>query len=917
MIKCSGDANCLFEHSLQSMPNFFFQLFLLILSCSLVANARAQRQTIVFNYEAASGQLCKISDTPQVSDVQPVNLTLGWHSASGQLPELTLCNLTITREFSELMVIASDPQRAGCYLLKPLSPKGYLTLRGVILPEVFPKHFINLTETLSDWRISVEIEKISSATQLQFSPQQVSGKGWATRVNETGQIPFDIPVTAPKPGLNGLGISGGFRHHPFYPPGGPWPGSLSHMIVLVPPMLEHDGGEAGIQPRYLIKIHIQDQDTLYIGLTGQDWQNLLAEGRLSTAGIMAFLRQRISQQQLQQDQRQELEDLLDRQDLDETAPVADKYIQYLLEQLSTPVVLDIMPVSHQHLPEILTLGNVPSKSSSGSAPAKSAQATGTSSSSSTSSWGSAKKTIRQTVGSGGQPPPPEDTGLPATSQPAAELDLVEVFRNIQGAIMLNHQKWSMLLHAFGCLSYEELLNLHSNCILVPELLETYLPRLKDLQGKLIFLQVFYEELQADTAYKEVIKRLFIAVPKEFRKQLTQPISLHIGKPEDSEQALESLLRFLAGTLFQSKWVYWLKGLLKCESALDCFKQCRANGLEGFRRLYADPVLKRLFDTYLPNAFIQWLQGGAAPWPNPELPRIDEVEHVFNMPGINRLNFWKDLALNAYANSAITFHQFQDLVTSKEGRQFGTVKAIAAMLDSRRANRFLSTLQNLLKVQNPRLMELIKQQSSNELQAVMSRQLELLPMPEDAGEADDWRRALAAALSTTTDVGFLKFFRVSLYSSFIVENNCDENSSPIELKVNLLLEVTPPASERGRIHDLLRRCIRKQPIQDEYDRALAQIRRSDPHFLAVWKSERGTTKRKLLEEAGSEEGDVEYPCPVCMESMKNIPTGICFTCRNGICLPCARKICRGHRGRCPACRAENLQIARDFEEEEKK
>lgn len=910
------------------MKCFFLQLLLIMLCCSLFAAARAERQALVFNYEAASGQICKISNISRVHYIEPVNLTLSWHSVSGRLPELTLCNLAITHELSASMVLVSDPQRSGCYQLKPVSRRGHLNLKGVILPEVLPEHFINLSETQADWRISFEIEEIPSAIQLQLplqvlskevlSKEVLSRKAWPGKVNETDQMPFDL-FTASEPERYRLNnIPGDFRHPPFYPSGGPGPGSLNYIVIL-PPMLAEDTGETQIQARYLIKIHIPDQDTLYIWLTWQDWQNLLTEDRLTAADIMAFLRQRIREQQLHQDQRQELEDLLDPQRTGETVPEADQYIHYLLEQLGTPVYLDIMPVSHQRLPEILTLGNGSSKSSSRPATTStSGQASGTDSSSLANQQGRKNLPDKKGKGLDDQKPPSDDTGLLTTSEPVTELDLVAVLRACPGVTILDNNKWLMLLYAFGCLSYEELLKQHRYYMPVLDLLEQYVPKLENLQDKLGFLQAIYTELKSDLAYIDAMEQLLSAVPVVFHKQLKQPITLSIGIPENSEQAVESLVRLLAGALFQFKWCYHLSGVLNCQTALECLQQCRANGIEGFRNLYHCSDFRRLLNTHLPTVFIEWLRGGDSPCLDPALPQIDAPEHIFDMPGISRLNFWEDLALNAYANSAITFHQFQKLVTSSESERFGIMREIAFMLDTRRANRLFSTLQNLLQVQNPRLWEQIQRQSSSPLQAIMGRQLELLPMPPDAGEADAWRRAMAAALVSIKNTSDLVQVEASLFSKYMVEEMNRYSLSIINLvqiKIQLLLVTNPPPPDKGLVDNLLPDCF-KGTARKVLLNTMAQICWSDPQFLPTREQEpvHPGTKRSGSQTVKEDE-DSEHPCPVCFGSMENVPTGICFNCRNGICLPCAKKIRNEYQGSCPVCRAKALQIPRDFEEKE--
>ena len=207
-----------------------------------------------------------------------------------------------------------------------------------------------------------------------------------------------------------------------------------------------------------------------------------------------------------------------------------------------------------------------------------------------------------------------------------------------------------------------------------------------------------------------------SIPEPYREVVRQDFRLESGISGDEESALEILRRVTAVALSGDSYTSALKLEFTTANTGDdisrILMRCHSQGVEGYRRLYRDTVFRRFYDTFLSPACLDWLQGGLPPWPEPEEAIIQSAAQAMNMAGLSRLDSWGTFVLEAYGNSALTFHQFQRLVELPDEQRYEELRRVSATLDTRRDSRFLLTLSQTLKKQHPLLAERLIRQASD-------------------------------------------------------------------------------------------------------------------------------------------------------------------------------------------------------------
>ena len=906
--------------------------------------------TLTLRYDPGTGRYTKVSSGQLSVDQQTLSADLYWRSESESVPTIGFCGAERLRiAEDESMVVARllpGEQGEACYQLQFLQPEGRITLHD--LDADWQQYsFIDTSEAVPGWMVHFRLSPDSVAPGA-FPDNTHSGNQYAFRASNDS-APW-LPPAQPRFRSSLLvsgdgGDRGDFPDKP-YRPG--FPDAQESLLQVFPvigneqlPSVDWSWRKlfsnlwwltyGSVAERHFDEM-ASDESTGYAIqvqtchgkktsiLTRDEWRALVRQGGVTAEGIMAFLDQK-EQNRWQHDQwYEELQDRLENQERDEEEIFsAGSEIHTLLEQLTAPVTVDVSLCGDFQVPGIIQLGG--GGKESGKQTRDGEGASGSKGSRQTTAPCASIGSV-STKGSGGggapggekTPPEAESTELVSSAE---ELNLARILESFRGFDLLSHGRLLMAFYGQGLLSFDTAVVLvmareSDQKTKVKELAAA----ITDINEKILFLQLTYFHLNSEGYYREYLTDFIESIPQAYRKAVQQHFKLNIPFPQDEEAALEALRRVTSVAFPNYSYIKALKRsfAVEVQSSSDSahLNQCHSQGIAGYRLLYRTAEFRKFFETHLPPAFIDWLKGGASPWPEPELSIIGSAEMAMAMPGLSRLDSWDTFLLEAYGNSALTFHQFKALVELPGIKRYEALRQVAATLDMRRAARFLLSLVELLRKQHPLLAEQLTRQADEGVRSILTSSMGVLPLPEETGEGDHWRRAFAASLSHYHDLDSVLTLENCLISNFVVESaGLDLNKKLIERKcqlvVRLLSEFSTSRNHPGRgIKRALEGAGNSQGLRI-YLNMLESLARGRPSLL----------RQRPVESAGGDSQPIakiktpSVDCPVCLEDMSACPSVLCRVCENVLCLECGKRLCKERRGECPQCRKTELVIPRQF------
>ena len=869
---------------MRSCPAFGLACFFLILGImgtrliqAASLTAWNDESSLTFHYEAETGRHTRISSGQQPDRHQQSSANLYWYSESDKAPTITLCGNDLHIEQvaqNELVVLISSYIQSNtiCYQLLPFKPEGHVKLHG-IPSDWGTGSYIDASEVEADCLVHfhfVTDDKALERQVIEETPQSKSVSA-ASNYSRVG-LPDIQPGTQPRYLDNILmagdgGDSGDFPDHPRRP--GYFDHSNAALLVS------------------LLGINTLPPFSEWLGnLTHHLWRVVFG---------------------------QNVEKGFDN-------PVVDvPFIYSFLEQLSLPVSVETSVCDGSTVPGILELGKSKGQGqggSSGEASSSNGEKKETKSSATVAGMGSV--TIQNSGGNGGAGGEQSPIGgkSAAFNSVTEELNLVEILASMSGFNWLQHNSILMALYGVGFLGFSEAVVLEqggktARIAKIKERAAT----IKDTSEKILFLQLIYYHMKSSLFNIGYLPGFMKSIPQAYHERVKQPFQLNIPFPQDEEAALEALrkltsMAFLNGLMIDRLQMLFV-GEVRDGNILKYLTICHSQGIAGYRKLYRVQYFRELYETHLPSCFIDCLQWNTSPWPEPEWLIIDSAAMAMAMPGLSTLDSWGTFLLEAYGNSAITLHQFKRLVALPDINRYEALQEVTATLDKRRAARFLWTLNRVLRKQHPKLAERFYQQVSEGVRSILDSDIEALPLPEETGEGDHWRRAFAASLSHYLNENSMKLLNKNLIINKVVDPEVEVylNQPLIEIKCSQVLDLLWEFPIGSSCHDMgVMRAISNPVGLRTYQSVLASLAANRLSLLSRRQKEPQAESGK----SAAKKSKLSVPCPICREDMSTCGTVSCKKCENGMCLTCGEKLCKEEQGLCPYCKKNKLSIPRQFQ-----
>ena len=910
--------------------------------------------TLTLHCESGASGCTRVSSGRRLDKHQQYSADMYWYSGSEKSPVIRLCGSDLhieqTAQLAQLSSYIEPDTGAACYQLLPLSPEGRVKLHG-IPPDLEAGSHIDASEVAAGWLVHFHFIENSEERDGHGIQAKEHDKALSSASNHTGNgFPYAQRRTQLR--FRGNVLTAGDEGDPGDFPDTPRrPGyfDYSNTVLLVTPLAittlsplvdwldnlvhnlwriafelsvnkDSDAPGAEEPTGYVIQLHTE-HGTLVSILTRDDWLSLIQQNGVSAEGILSWFRQNESDIQHVQ-WLDALQCPLDHREAG-GIPFIKPFIEPFIEQLPPPVSVETSVCGSFNIPGIIELGKKKKRESAAvsSSDGEKDGEKGGEKSGTTGALTSAVSTKGSSGGGGasGGGLPPAESEEESFESSAEELNLIRVLESFKGFRMLGHQYLLMALYGVGLLSFDDAVVLEAASkseqqAKVKELAAT----IKDTDEKILFLQLIYFHLDSDGFYKTSLPSFMDSIPQVYRKSVQRCFQLNIDFPQDEESALEVLRKVTSVTFLSFSYINALHQAFAAEASFSrnsaYLNRCHSQGIAGYRTLYRDVHFHKFFETYLSPTFLNWLKGGASPWPDPELAIIDSAEMAIAMPGLSRLDSWATFLLEAYGNSALTFHQFKKLVEKSDVERYEAIGRVAATLDERRAARFLLTLVELLRKQHPLLAEKLIKQSGEGVRLCLFSSMRALPLPAETGEGDHWRRAFAASLLHHQNKDSVLSLESCLFSNFVLKKmlsfTCCQNRPLIELKccmvVSLLSEFSVSYWGGGGVLKAMEQSKNKVGLR-AYLNILELLTKSRPSLLG--RHPRGEEAESG--EAATKQHKSLVECPVCFLDMSTRPTVLCLNCLNAVCLSCGEKLCVNSRAECPMCRKLDLTIPRQF------
>lgn len=931
------------KHPVQKSPGFFLSVFfplvvLIIGTCTpaliLAKNHSGKNEghALLLRYEAETGRSIRLSSGPQLNHRRQYSADLYWQSGSGTEPVMVLCGNELRIEQDEPVALTltryNEQSESGeaCYQLQLFQPGGHALLHGITSYQETGNP-VDTSGMVADWQFFFNFlaapEKPEKLSVNDFS----AGQQVTTDNHTIPWLPNDLPRLRNHVLIPGGADSGDSPDNPRRP-GRPFFYTQDTLLVLpvagkalvdwltllasdfwrLAFAARHPSDSSAQDPvGYVIHIYTCDGNQARF-ITRDEWQEMIRQNGLSAEGILTLLNQKDSDGQQSMEQLEALFSLPDPLYSREESPVASSDINKLLVRLSPPVKVEVSTCSSFQVPGVLQLGGGGKGKQTGAAPpAKREKKTGKSGTSGTLAGEGSSGTGEA---SGGEQPPVDDLSAgPGQGSSEKDLCLVQILQSFPGFLSLTHRNLLMALYGMGFLSFEEAAG-HRKPM---EKMKQLAADITGTEKKVQFLQLIYLHLAHTVRHNFWIKSFMDSIPEPYHKAVQKHISLESSPSQDEESALETLRRTTAAALYGFSYSHTLAQVFTTDETRSdiarALMYCHSMGAEGYRKLYRETDFRQFYGTHLSPVFLGWLQGSPPPWREPELTMINSAEQAMAMKGLSRLDSWGAFLLEAYGNSALTFHQFQGLVELPDEQRYEAFKRVAASLDIRRAARFLWTLNQVLKKQHPVLSEQLIRQAGEEVRSNLTASIEMLPLPEETGEGDHWRRAFAVALKHYTGREALDILSLSCMSEAILElGSGPEYGLPnSENKLLLVIRLSSDKAEKDTVFS--------GGLEQALERNNIQGARTYAHMMEIFASSRpallGKHTRVQEDMTTEEESDPDIICAVCLEDMTNCPTVLCTNCENGVCLKCGKTLCKKSYGACPTCREKGLLIPRQL------